>query len=191
MAVIAIHGGIIWTCFSRRQNFVKTSSVPPSKYRGGGSTLAWVRQNTVEHLCKGCKAADYLCKVQKNFEGGLLVCEAHWCLGASPPPPRCYSRTTEIPSAGFQAPYSKQWSSSHWVCWTWSKIHHIYFSHIIWKVLYELCCHNHLAHDLSFWHKNEFYVCLHLMLTPGLSGGPIMVYVLPAPVCPYAMMHTL
>ena len=32
---------------------------------------------------------------------------------------------------------------------------------------------------------------IDLTLTPGLSLGPIIVYVLPAPVCPYAIIHTL
>ena len=31
----------------------------------------------------------------------------------------------------------------------------------------------------------------YLILTPGSDLGPIMVYVLPEPVCPYAIMQTL
>ena len=88
-----------------------------------------------------------------------------WGLGHPLLPPGSYSRTTKIPSSGFsgitqQTVVQRSLGRLDLFCCPWSKIATSYlFFHIIWKVLCKLCCHNHLAHELSFCHK-KWILCL-------------------------------
>ena len=142
MAVVAIHGGIIWTCFSCRQNFVKTSSVPPSKYRGGGSTLARVRQNIVEHLCRGCKVADYLRKKFWRWYAGVWSTLGSGVWGIPSSHQEVILGPLRFHLLAFQASHSKQWSSGHWVCWTCSAAPEVTYIISIFLTSFEKFCAN-------------------------------------------------
>ncbi len=65
----------------------------------------------------------------------------------------------------------------YWVC-----IHGIYVS-----IILTLSVYSTLSLSLQIWRSS----LMARMLTPGSLGVPIMVYVLPEPVWPYANIHTL